>query len=174
MAEQRTLVVYYSRTGTTRQVAQRLANAFYADTEEIVATGNHAGALGYLRAVIEARWRMPAAIAAAKKDPSAYDLVIIGTPVWAWSLSSPVRAWLAANTTRLPDVAFYCTLGGAGSENAFAQMQEITGKPPRATLAVNAADVIADRYAPALASFVMALEPGRRPETTPSKSSTAA
>ncbi|WP_445487306.1 flavodoxin family protein [Rhodopseudomonas sp. RCAM05734] len=174
MAEQKTLVVYYSRTGTTRQIAHALANALYADTEEIVATGNHAGVFGYLRSVIEARRRTSSAIAAVKKDPSAYDLVIVGTPVWAWSLSSPVRAWLAANKEHLPAVAFFCTLGGAGSDKAFGQMQEIAGKPPRATLAVNAADVIADRYAPALASFVTALEPGRRSETTPSKTSTAA
>ncbi|HEY8332191.1 MAG TPA: flavodoxin [Tardiphaga sp.] len=162
MADRKTLVVYYSRSGTTRQIARALATALEADTEEIVATRDRAGMVGYLRSAIEARRRTPAAIAAVKKDPSAYDLVVVGTPVWAWSLSSPVRAWLAANKERLPAVAFFCTLGGAGSDNAFRQMQEIAGKPPRATLAVNAADVAADRYAAALASFVTTLVPGRR------------
>lgn len=160
MAEPKTLVVYYSRTGTTRQIAKALANALYADTEEIVATRDHAGLLGYLRSVIEARRRTPAAIAPIKHDPAAYDLVVVGTPVWAWSLSSPVRAWLAANKDRLPAVAFFCTLGGAGSENAFGQMQKIAGKPPRACLVVTAADVAANRFAPALAQFLKELGSG--------------
>lgn len=174
MADRKTLVVYYSRSGTTRQIARALATALEADTEEIVATRDRAGMVGYLRSAIEARRRTPAAIAAVKKDPSAYDLVVVGTPVWAWSLSSPVRAWLAANKERLPAVAFFCTLGGAGSDTAFRQMQEIAGKPPRATLAVNAADVAADRYAAALASFVTTLVPGRRAAPPSLKSVTAA
>ena len=157
MADQKTLVIYYSRSGTTRQIAQALANALYADTEEIVATGNRSGVLGYLRCALEARRRAPAAIAAAKKDPSAYDLVLIGTPVWAWSLSSPVRAWLMANSSRLPAVGFFCTLGGAGSAKAFSQMQAIAGKAPRACLALTAADVTAQRYTAALAQFVKQL-----------------
>jgi len=167
MADQKTLVIYYSRSGTTRQIAQALANALYADTEEIVATGNRSGVLGYLRCVLEARRRAPAAIAAAKKDPSAYDLVLIGTPVWAWSLSSPVRAWLMANSSRLPAVGFFCTLGGAGSDKAFGQMQEIAGKAPRACLAVTAADVAAGRQAPSLAQFVDTLEQRSPAATAP-------
>ena len=161
MAEQKTLVVYYSHSGTTRRIAEALANTLYADTEEIVATRDHAGLLGYMRSVIEARWRTAAAIGAVRKDPAAYDLVVIGTPVWAWSLSSPVRAWLAANRQRLPKVAFFCTLGGAGSDKAFAQMQEVAGKAPRACLAVTAADVAAGRYAASLAQFAAILEPVR-------------
>ena len=167
MADQKTLVIYYSRSGTTRQIAQALANALYADTEEIVAIRDHAGPLGYLRSVIEARWRTPAAIGRAKKNPSDYDLVIVGTPVWAWSLSSPVRAWLMANKDRLPAVAFFCTLGGAGSDKAFGQMQEIAGKAPRACLAVTAADVAAGRQGPSLAQFVDTLEQRSPAATAP-------
>jgi hypothetical protein len=67
---------------------------------------------------------------------SSYDLVVIGTPVWAWSLSSPVRAYLTATASQLPEVAFFCTLGARGSESAFAQMTAIVGKKPRAVCAI--------------------------------------
>jgi hypothetical protein len=86
-------------------------------------------------------------------------LVVIGTPVWAWSVSSPVRAYLTANKDRLPEVAFFCTLGGKGSETAFAQMQSIVGKPPRATCAITGREV----YGPQLATFAAAL---RTPAST--------
>jgi hypothetical protein len=84
--------------------------------------------------------------------------VVIGTPVWAWSVSSPVRAYLTANKGRLPAVAFFCTLGGKGSETAFGQMQEIVGKPPRATCAITARDVASGGEGALIAKFAGELQ----------------
>ncbi|MDH6256297.1 hypothetical protein [Bradyrhizobium sp. BR13661] len=158
MADARILVVYYSRTGTTRKVAQSLAAALRCDSEEVVETGSRSGVFGYLRLVIEARRQVPSRIAAAARDPSLYDLVVIGTPVWAWSLSSPVRSYLLTNKPRLPSVAFFCTLGGAGSDQAFGQMQEVVGKRPVGCLSITARDVASEKYAPQLATFVETLQ----------------
>ena len=153
------LVVYYSRSGRTRRVAKALAGRLNSSFEEIVETRGRDGFLGYLRSIIEARRKQSADIAPARNDPSTFDLVVIGTPVWAWSVSSPVRAYLAANKNRLPEVAFFCTLGGKGSETAFAQMQSIVGKPPRATCAITGREA----YGPKLATFAEAL---RTPAST--------
>ncbi|MHC2382978.1 flavodoxin family protein [Bradyrhizobium liaoningense] len=105
MANARILVVYYSRTGTTRKVAQSLSAALSCDSEEITEAGSRKGIFGYLRSAVEARRQIPSRIAATVRDPSLYDLVVIGTLVWAWSLSSPVRAYLLANRSKLPAVA---------------------------------------------------------------------
>ena len=153
MPDPKILVVYYSRSGTTRGVAKALSARLNSSIEEIVETRGRDGFLGYWRSIIEARRKQPAGITPAKNDPSAFDLVVIGTPVWAWSVSSPVRAYLAANKDRIPDVAFFCTLGGKGSERAFAQMQGIIGKPPRATCAITAREVASGRDGPRLATF---------------------
>ncbi len=158
MANSRILVVSYSRTGTTRKVAEALAAALGGDSEAIVEPGSRSGMLGYLRSVIEARRRVPSTIAAATKDPSLYDLVVIGTPVWAWSVSSPVRAYLLANRPRLPAVAFFCTLGGAGSDRAFGQMQEVAGKRPLACLSVTAGEVASASHGPRVAAFAEGLQ----------------
>lgn len=160
MANARILVVYYSRTGTTRKLAAAVAAALGCDSEAIVEPSSRSGMLGYLRSALEARRQVPSRIAAAAKDPSRYDLVVIGTPVWAWSLSSPVRAYLLANKAKLPAVAFFCTLGGAGSDKAFAQMQEVAGKPPVDCLAVTAAEVASGNYGPRVAMFAEALQCG--------------
>jgi hypothetical protein len=122
--------------------------------------------LGYWRSVFEARRKRLPDILPARNDPSSFDLVVIGTPVWAWSVSSPVRAYLTANKDRLPAVAFFCTLGGAGSETAFAQMQDIVGKPRRATCAITARDVASGGEGAQLASFAAALrtKASRQPE----------
>jgi menaquinone-dependent protoporphyrinogen IX oxidase len=157
MAKPQVLVVYYSRSGTTRRIAQALAAMLGGTLEEIAETKSRASLLGYWRSVIEARRQLPATIVAAKTDPSSFDLVVIGTPVWAWSLSSPVRAYLAASRGSLPEVAFFCTLGGAGASTTFTQMQGIVGKPPRATCALTARDIEAGREGPLLAGFVATL-----------------
>jgi menaquinone-dependent protoporphyrinogen IX oxidase len=151
------LVVYYSRSGTTRRIATALAAALGGSVEEIVERRSRNGLFGYCRSVIEARRQHLPNILPAKNDPASFDVVVIGTPVWAWSVSSPVRSYLSANKDRLPAVAFLCTLGGAGAETAFAQMQGIVGKPPRATCALTARDVAADGQGPKLASFAEAL-----------------
>ncbi len=151
------LVIFYSRSGTTRRIALALSAALGGIVEEIVEDRGRDGFLGYWRSVIEARRERSPNILPAKNDPRLFDLVVIGTPVWAWSVSSPVRAYLAANKERLPAVAFFCTLGGAGSDKAFAQMQNILGKSPRATCAITAGDVAAGREGAQLANFAEAL-----------------
>ncbi len=82
------LVVYYSRTGTTRKVAQAIAEATHADMEEIVPVRGYKGPLGWLRAGREGSSRRPAEIAPLQKDPTAYDVVVAGTPIWGWNVSS--------------------------------------------------------------------------------------
>ena len=111
MRQSRTLVVYFSLSGTTRKLAKIIAKELSADEEEVVDLTPRQGFLGYCRSLIEARWQLPPKIALAKHIPSSYDLVVIGTPVWAWSVSSPVRAYLLAHKASPPNVAFFCTMG---------------------------------------------------------------
>ena len=136
MGASKTLVVFYSRSGTTRRVAQALSEAFQCDLEEITEPKPRTGFLGYVRSLLEAMRKRPSTITPKKHDVSSYDLVVVGTPVWAWSLSSPVRAYLMSTASQLPEVAFFCTLGGKGNESAFAQMTAIVGKKPRAVWAI--------------------------------------
>ncbi|MGO8907823.1 MAG: flavodoxin family protein [Bradyrhizobium sp.] len=157
MSAPKILVIFYSRSGTTRKIATALSAMLGGSVEEIVEDRGRDGFFGYWRSIIEARRGHLPRILPARNDPSSFDLVVIGTPVWAWSVSSPVRAYLTANKGRLPAVAFFCTLGGKGSETAFAQMQSITGKPPRATCAITAQQVANGGEGPQLADFVAAL-----------------
>ena len=102
MGRPKILVVYYSRSGITHKIAEALCEALTCDGEEIVEDGSRAGFFGYMRSLVEARQKRPSVIAAAKRDPSSYDLVVVGTPVWGWSVSSPVRAYLIGNRDRTP------------------------------------------------------------------------
>ena len=157
--EARILVVYYSRTGRTRAVGEGLAQALGCEMEEIVEPRGRTGIFGSLRSAVEAWRERPSAIAAPKRDPSSYDLVVIGTPVWAWAVSSPVRAYLTAMKPRLPDVAFFCSLGATGSTRAFDQMRNLVGKAPRAECVATQREVASGAYRERFAAFAKALEP---------------
>jgi flavodoxin len=153
MGASKTLVVFYSRSGTTRRIAQALSEALQCDLEEITEPRKRTGFLGYIRSLLEASRKRPSTIAPKTHDVSSYDLVVIGTPVWAWSLSSPVRAYLMATASQLPKVAFFCTLGGNGSESAFAQMTAIVGKEPRAVCAITQREALSENYFDRLSPF---------------------
>jgi len=157
MADSRVLIIYYSRSGTTRKVAESLSALLQCEIEEIGEAKGRPGILGFVRSVIEAGRKRPSSIISPKKEPASYDLVIVGTPVWAWSVSSPVRAYLMANRARLPEVAFFCTFDHRGSESAFAEMQNILGKAPCACCAVVARAVTSGIYEPRLVEFVKSL-----------------
>jgi flavodoxin len=157
----RTLIVYHSRSGRTRRVAQALARRLGADLEEIRIVQPMEGALGYAACAIEAIAELTPALRPMRKDPSDYELVVIGTPVWFWNLSSPVRSWLEQHRRLHGRVAFFCTMGGSGAQRVFAAMARLLGKQPVATLALTDAQIEAgcdDR----LDAFVRSLQAPRR------------
>jgi menaquinone-dependent protoporphyrinogen IX oxidase len=137
MTDARVLVVYYSRTGHTRAVADEIVRLFGdADVEEIRDTVNRSGWLGYLRAGRDAWNERLTVIETPRRDVRRYDLVVIGTPVWRSSVSVPVRTYLAQRTGQFNRVAFFLTCGGVGKERVFSQMEQLVGTLPEAAVAV--------------------------------------
>lgn len=153
------LVVYFSRTGYTRKVAEEIASRCGADLEAIEDLRSRAGLFGYLRSGREALRKQPADIRPAARNPSDYDLVVLGTPVWAGHVSSPMRAYLAAHGSALEQVAFFCTLGGSGAEAAFADMADLGRREPLASLALNDRELKRGGYADKLDRFLAVLAP---------------
>lgn len=85
------LVVFFSRMGYVKKQAYERANRIGADVYEIKTTERTEGTLGFWwcgRFAMH-RWTMP--IQPLTVDLSAYDRVTICSPVWAFSLSAPVR-----------------------------------------------------------------------------------
>ena len=131
----KTLIVYHSRTGNTGRVAQALAQRLDADLDEIRIVQPLDGVAGYAMCAIEAVAGLAPALRPMQRNPAAYELVVIGTPVWFWSLSSPVRSWLETHPLK-HRVAFFCTMGGSGAQRVFATMAELAGREPVASLAL--------------------------------------
>ncbi|HYL57151.1 MAG TPA: flavodoxin [Gemmatimonadales bacterium] len=152
------LVVFYSRTGFTRLVAQDLARALNADLEELIDLTNRQGILGYLRSGFDAALHRLTQLQPLSTKPEAYDLVVVGTPIWNAAISSPVRTFLMDHKAGLKKVAFFCTYGGSGNERVFRQMEQVCGKAPLATMAVRDREMGSPMQDARVRKFVHGLE----------------
>lgn len=132
-----TLVVYYSLTGHTRQIAEVIAAANDADLEVIEDTFNRDTGLGRIRSSIESLLGLSSSITPPKLDLREYDLVVVGTPVWAARLSSPVRSYLSQQCASLERVAFFCTQAGIGGTWALQNMAKVSGQSPIARMIIS-------------------------------------
>ncbi|HEX7480355.1 MAG TPA: flavodoxin [Polyangiales bacterium] len=168
MQENKILIVFYSRTGTTRRIALALAAALGCDVEEIIDHTPREGIRGYFRSGLDATLRRPAALGRLEKDPQDYDLVLVGTPVWNASPSAPVRTYLSRMRARIKNAAFFLTYGGQGSERVFRQMQGEALCRPVATLALRETEIRRGRDREKLGAFVAQLRVfTKRPSSTP-------
>ena len=137
----RILIACSSRSGNTRKVAEALAGALVArgaeaTVEEIVDLKRRTGFLGSLGAGKDAMFKTPTGMAALRADPAAFDLVVVGTPVWAWTAAPAALACCRALAGRVKKAAFFCTMGGSGARGAFAAMNRAANEEPVATLAL--------------------------------------
>ena len=148
----KTLVVFYSRTGTTKKVGENIANILKCDSEEIFDTKNRNGAVGYMNAGRDAMLKRLTTLKKIQKNSELYDLVIIGTPVWGFTVSTPIRTYITEN--KFKNVAFFCTQGGRGAEKAFSEMERLAGRKPKALLVLRTKEVLEGKYMDKINNFI--------------------
>ncbi|UCD44221.1 MAG: flavodoxin family protein [Candidatus Bathyarchaeota archaeon] len=130
----KTLIVFFSRSGRTRRLAEEIEGRLGSDIEEIRESKGRGGAIGWLKSGMESTRMMLPKINALERDPGAYDLVLVGTPIWASNMSSPVRAFITEHRDRIQEAAFFCTGDGDDPGKVFGPMEELLGKRPIATM----------------------------------------
>jgi flavodoxin len=157
----RILIVYYSRSGHTRAIAEAMAARLGADIEAVQEPRDRSGIWGYLRSLREALNRRVVEIRPSTKDPAGYDLVILGTPVWAHSVCSPMRSYIAAHQQRIKALAVFCVEGGSGGSTAAGQIAALCGRAALSTLILTQGEIDQQRCAAKLDEFVRALAPDK-------------
>jgi len=124
----KTLIAFYSRSGTTKRVAQEVAKALNADVDEVIDKKSRKGILGFLRAGYDATRGKTTEIEF-EKDPYDYDLVIVGTPIWNSRVTPAIRTYLLWNREKIKNAAFFSTCAGRPGK-CLEQMEELWGKKP--------------------------------------------
>ncbi len=146
------LVIYYSRTGNTRLLAETIAKCLNADLEEIKDNRKRTGIFGYLKCGYEAIFKKIIEIQPSNKKPEKYHLVIVGSPVWVGRLSSPVRTYLAKYGNKIKKTAFFASCS-ANSGKIFSQMEDLS-KQPIATLEVREKEIRSKEFLKKVESFI--------------------
>ena len=116
------LVVYFSASGVTRKVADRLARTIRADQYEIEPVNKYTGVdLDWhdkrSRTTIEmedktARPEMKEKHIGLEK----YDTIILGFPVWWYTAPRIINTFIESNNLEGKKVYVFVTSGGSGSE----------------------------------------------------------
>jgi len=106
----KSLVVYYTRTGNAKFVAETIAAQFGSDIEEIVDQKKRSGPLGWASAGKDSTQEKETQITPTKLSPQNYDLIVIGTPIWAWRPTPAIRTYVKQNDLSGKKVALFFTL----------------------------------------------------------------
>lgn len=130
----KTLVVYYSRTGTTDRLAKIIKSELDASILEIKDQRKRSGFFGLIRSGFDAITANVTIIEGFEEDLTEYDLVIIGSPVWAGQITPAIRTFLIGNSEVLPSVAFFLTHGGGSASKALVQLEDLAEQEPVASL----------------------------------------
>lgn len=110
----RKLVVFYSLEGNTRRIAGAIADEIEGELLELKPS-RELPSKGFMRyiwgggqVVMQRRPEMePLEVA-----PQDYDLLFIGTPVWAFSYAPPLRSLFASVQLWGKEIALFCTHEG--------------------------------------------------------------
>ena len=114
----KTAVVYYSLDGNCALVAKKIKTQLNADLIRLQTQDekkrSRIGKFFWGGGMVFMRKKPP--LKPYTFDPSAYDLIVIGVPVWAGSPAPPVKTFLSeAGITGKKIALFVCHAGGQGN-----------------------------------------------------------
>ncbi|MDR3063257.1 MAG: hypothetical protein LBU40_03850, partial [Methanobrevibacter sp.] len=121
------LIAYYSRTNVTANVINKISKEIDCDIEIIKDKKNRNGPLNYLKSGIDAARGKETEIETPSKNPSDYDLTIIGTPIWASTMATPVLTYLNHKKEEIKKLSIIITTGSSGIEKTIQEIEKLIG-----------------------------------------------
>ena len=104
----KTLCIYYSRTGLTKQIAQQISEKLNANLVEMITEDKYEGFVGYLYAcVVALSKKMPKLSYSADVDFEEYDKIIVLAPVWVEDACPAAKAFLQDNKEELKGEVYF-------------------------------------------------------------------
>lgn len=114
------LVVVYSRSGTSAQMARAMAGVLGADFQRLTSTRVPDSFLS------APSWTEPVDVSPEKLDLAPYRLVVVGGPIWMWKPNAVTASFIRSNDFSGKDVVlFFTNQGGMMSretEDAFKKL----------------------------------------------------
>jgi hypothetical protein len=136
------LVVFYSLTGKSRQVAEWLAAGLNAEIDEIVEQRpRDFGFHGIFRSGLDSLLRRQPPIQPMTHREGIYDRVILACPAWGGRIAGPARSWLRQYGRGARSVGLALQSGnGFAHAGALAEFKDVIGRSPKPLLTVSEFD----------------------------------
>jgi Flavodoxins len=124
----KTAIVYYSMHGNVRYVAEKVAKELGADLIELkpVKAYPDKGAMQFIWGGSAVTFKKKPDLEPYSFNASDYDLVIIGTPVWASNFTPPLRTFFEDNDLTGKKIAVIATSAGGDSSKCIQAVKEAT------------------------------------------------
>ncbi len=122
----KTLIAYYSYSGNTRAVAEKIKKLTGGDLFEIKPVksypANYNDMINLAKKEKETGYKPELTETI---DLADYDTIYLGTPVWWYTFASPIRTFLSENDFSGKTIKPYCTHGGGGASNTFSDIKKL-------------------------------------------------
>ena len=112
----KTLIVYYSLTGNTKTGCEVLQKELMSDVLEIRDLVNRSGGWGFARSAFGSLFGLHTKIDPEQPDMSAYQNIIIASPIWTGKLSMAIRTFIDKNRFDNKKVILYTTTNAEEKE----------------------------------------------------------
>jgi len=151
------MILYVTRTGTSRGIAEKLGLELGAPVHEIVDLVKRKGLLGFIKSGYQASSKQATPIQDPMVDLAGVRYLIFVQPVWASAVTPPLRTWMRGHQTDLAGkkLGLLCTnLGSPGDRVLAAWNAEFA---PLAAFTVVSAKISATAKSDAIRSFLSQL-----------------
>ena len=126
----KTLVIHYSLEGNTKFIAQKIAEGVGADILELKPkkeTVKPHSLSKYFWGGKQVMTKEKPELLPFGYDPQDYDLLFIGTPVWAWNFTPPLGTFFSQVKLTGKKIALFCSCGGAKNNTLENMEAELAG-----------------------------------------------
>ncbi len=125
MSNNKILIAYYSHSGNTKEAAEKIQTITGGDIFDIQPVNKYSN--NYNEVVNQAKIEKqndtrPELIN--NGDIQNYDIIFVGTPVWWYTMASPVKTFLASHNWDNKVIVPFCTHGGGGASNTYRDIQK--------------------------------------------------
>jgi len=156
-------IIYHSETGNTRHVAQHIASSI-PDSRlvEVTDRAEHLALTRFLMQCKAARSEDTTTIEPSHLDVREYDLLVFGSPVWAFKPTPAIHSIIGAldNCQKKRAVAFVTCGGRPGESDAvFRKWIEAKGMNFAGFVSINQKDIEDDEATATLVTFVTSAVP---------------
>lgn len=125
----KTAVIYYSLEGNTKYAAKKIAAQLGADLIQLIPVKDYpTGKVSkYFWGGKSATFGESPRLEPYSFDQNQYDLVILGTPIWAGTFAPPLRTFIRENKLTGKKVALFACCSGGATEKCFEQLKKEAG-----------------------------------------------